>query len=363
MKANRASLWLAVVVMASTCVACGGQAEKSDPVGTWERRYQDAVGQKYLDVLELFENGTYIKHGVFPDSGSYIIEDDTIAFRSAVDQRFSRDVTFSLDKDTMKFRFTLLFPQEEDWVRSSLTRNFRTIDIDGRHVPRALPGVMMSALVSEARPWQEDALPTWIRLDEKPNGQYDVIFHFYSPSMVEEMRIRVSPYDIKKSTNDGSRTATAALPPNFMDLPQIIALAKDAGLRGKLWRADARVYDGFGAVWMLSTKADGASVSAETGAIIEEDVTGYIAQYNADWQRARELWRKARERARPRSSPFSTWDSSSSSDSYDSGSDDGSSSPSYDGGSQNSWSSGDWDAYNRFQNGTPNADDCYRYGC
>ncbi len=112
-------------------------------------------------------------------------------FSSEVNQRHTRDVGFTLDGDKLTFKLTFPFPVQEEWTRFKQAPNFRTIDIDGRRVPRNLAGVLAVALVSEARPWRENAVPIWIRVEEVENGQYAATLHFYSPSTVEEMRIRL----------------------------------------------------------------------------------------------------------------------------------------------------------------------------
>lgn len=356
-----------VIACAAVMVAaCGAQGEsgkaQAGPVGVWQRSITGAVGKPYREILELLENGTYVKHagGWAADRGRYAAEAGVMKFTSEVDQRHTRNVAFTLTGGKLTFKLTVPLPSQEEWTRFNQAPNFRTIDIDGRRVPRNLTGMLAVALVSEARPWRKDAVPTWIRVQQGGNGQYEASLHFYSPSTVEEMRIRVSAYDYQKSTNDGSRTATAPLSPEVLDLPQVLALAKQSGLKGALERADIRVYNRYGAVWMLTTNArQGVTVSGETGAIIREDVTGYIAQYNAEWARIVALWQPILARFMPQ--PVSLFSGSTPSSSSDSGS-SGSSGPTYDTGSQNSWSQGDWGAYHRFQTGTPTGNDCNRYG-
>jgi len=66
--------------------------------------------------------------------------------------------------------------------------------------------------------------------------------------------------------------------------------------------------------------------------------------------------------ARPHgfSSASSSGDSGTS---YDDGGGSGADEPDYSTGLQGSWENGDWDAYDRYQSGAPNDDDCYNYGC
>ena len=110
----------------------------------------------------------------------------------------------------------------------------------------------------------------------------------------------MTEHGTRKSVHDGSRTASAPLPPTFLDLPWIVEAARTQSFTGALKKADMRVYEGHGAAWMATFDGarTGATFSAETGERIEGDVTGYIAQYEADWNHAGEMWRKALEQYR-----------------------------------------------------------------
>ena len=168
---------------------------------------------------------------------------------------------------------------------------------DGRiqaDIPEALPLLMASALASEARPWQGDALPTWVRVERMQSGGYQVVFHFFSPSATQEMRITVTEHGIRSSVHDGSRTVSAPLPLIFMDLPRIVSEAQVERFHGALGKADLRVYKGHGAAWMATFDGarTGAAFSGETGERIHGDVTGSIAQYEADWQKTAEIWQR-----------------------------------------------------------------------
>ena len=95
-------------------------------------------------------------------------------------------------------------------------------------------------------------------------------------------------------------------------------------------------------------------------------MTGYVAAYNAQWDQINKQWRAMFRGHSARPHSFSSSSSSSDSgSSYDEGGggDDGYDEPDYSTGLQGSWDNGDWDAYDRYQSGTPNDDDCYNYGC
>lgn len=346
------------------------------PVGIWEHRYSDAVGQAYRDVMDLRADGTYVVHaaGWMADRGRYTLDGDSLSLQSDTDARHTLTLQAAFRYGHMLLSWVppgfeaqaQQFRKTDEWVPVAGPPNFPTVAIDGRAVPASLPETMASALQDIAVPWQSDALPVSIDVEELPNRNFEVDFGFYSPAAYEGMTVRMTAYDLKTNTFDQSRPDAAPLPPDFLDLPRIVADAKTAGVQGPLKRANLRLYDTYGAVWGLSTVAEGAWIDAASGERINEDVTGYIASYNAQWDRINAQWRamfKGRA-ARPHSfSSSSSGDSSSSySDSGDGGG-DGYEEPDYSTGLQNSWEQGDWDAYDRYQSGTPSDDDCYNYGC
>ncbi|MEZ5738646.1 MAG: hypothetical protein R3E68_03725 [Burkholderiaceae bacterium] len=273
--------------------------------GVWMLRYKDAVGQEYVDVLELKENGNYTKHakGWMADRGSYSVKGSTIAFRSAVSARLNSDITFKrLGKEAIGFQSGAPLNIKTEWTRVKHPPNLETTAFDSRQVPGGLPGLLTN-LAQDAQSWHADALPTSIDVRELPNGFYATSIGFHSASSVRNMRITVTAYDVERSFSDGSRSATAALPPGFLDLPQIMLLAKNSGVSGGLTRAGVGMYKGFGAVWRIVTdKRQAASFSAMTGERIRKDVTGYIVQSEKDWRQMAGIWREVIAKSQPRAS-------------------------------------------------------------
>ncbi len=273
--------------------------KKGSPVGVWERRWQDAVGQPYFEVLEMFDDGVYVRHasGWSADRGRYSLDEGTLSFRSDANQRHNRDVQLVIrDGETMSLTLDSPTPSPvvEEWWRSGLRPNFTTVDIDGRHVPQGLPDLVAAAFTAEALPWQADALLTGVNVEEQQNGHYAVSFSFYSPSSVAELTVTVTPYDVGRRTGDGSRTSAAPLLPDFLDLREALAVAHAEGVSGPLRKARLSSYTNYGAAWLISTTSPrGVTISAESGERIDADVTGYVAHYEADWDRAGELWRQA----------------------------------------------------------------------
>ena len=375
---------LAGLVLALMLPACGkaGEAKAAGhdtdqaplPVGIWEHRYADAVGQTYRDVMDLRADGSYVVHasGWMADRGHYTLQDGKLSLESDTDQRHTVTVDVDFQKGHMTTSFVppgfeaqaQYFRKTDEWTRVTVPPNFPIVEIDGRAVPAGLPSVMASALRTIAEPWQADALPVSVEVDELPNRNFEVDFRFYSPSAFEGMDVRMTAYDLKTSKFDQSKPDAAPLPPDFLDLPRVIADAKESGVKGPLKRASLRLYDTYGAVWGLSTVAEGAWIDAASGERIHDDVTGYIAAYNAQWDQINQQWRAMFRGHSARPHGFSSASSSGDSGtSYDDGGGSGADEPDYSTGLQGSWENGDWDAYDRYQSGAPNDDDCYNYGC
>lgn len=299
--------WAAIGLMLICVAACGGTEDGGDagpsgtsPLGVWELRYQDAVGQPYLNVLELRDDGTYTTHmqdATPGDTGQFTFTDTAITLTSAVNPQFSRPIPYELDGELLKLMIggTEAAPIFADWSRSSLSRTMLNELVAGQRVPSRLD-INLMQLFGVAQNWNEDAVPTWIRAEADQNGEFDVVLHFFSPSTEQEMRVQLSPYDAKYSVHDGSRTVKAPLPAEFLDLPAALTAASEAGSPAALVNANLRVFENYGPVWRL-VQAGGrqTTLSAESGELITEDVTGFADQYNADWAYAGELWRQVME--------------------------------------------------------------------
>jgi hypothetical protein len=285
--------------------AVAAESSLSGPlIGVWERTLRNDAGQDPVIVMELKTDGTYSVSGVpfVQDQGSFAITPvGALAFTSNVNPNRNRLLAIKMDGENALTLYTgVPFPYWEVWTRKQGGPNFLSVAVGGAEIPEALPLLMASALAAEAQPWREDALPTWIRVERMKSGDYQVALHFFSPSTNEEMRIVVTEHGASKSVHDGSRTASTPMPPTFLDLPRIVEAAGTQGFTGALKKADLRVYEGHGPAWMATFEGAraGATFSAATGERIEGDVTGYIAQYEADWNHAGEMWRKALEQYR-----------------------------------------------------------------
>ena len=150
----------------------------------------------------------------------------------------------------------------------------------------------MHAARQRAQLWREDAIPVSLKFEDRnaPNPKMrgpEVTISFFSPASGNGMLVRV--------TSDGPRTSEfnqivnwgrLPLPPVFVDLPAALRIARNNGMKGLADRARLDIWNPSGAppvlAWMIGDK----TVNGATGEMIDYDVTGYIARYNAQWQHA-----------------------------------------------------------------------------
>lgn len=316
MKATAIFLSALAAALCLGATSCGkpqsdaaAQARKADgPVGVWEMRYQDAVGQSYLNVLELRPDGsyaTYMQDATPDDHGAYALAGGVLTFSSKVDPRFSQSLPYELKDDRLKI-FIAPFPgagadpPAAEWRRSDALPAFQTTVIAGDELPVGLPGIVAAAMASHALPWQADAAPVSLEVKISPPGRgVNVRLRFYSPAAIEGLQLNITKYTISSRAFDGAGMEHRPLPADFIDLAAILDKAASEGVAGAFRRADLKTYEAAGPAWMILPEAPrGATYSAITGERIHGDVTGYIAQYEADWAKAGALWRQAIERRR-----------------------------------------------------------------
>ncbi|MCB2099115.1 MAG: hypothetical protein KDE05_15900 [Parvularculaceae bacterium] len=272
------------------------------PAGVWEMRYQDAVGQSYFNVLELRPDGsyaTYMQDATPDDHGGYALADGALTFTSKVDPRFSQSLPYELQDDRLKI-FTASFPgagvnpPAAEWRRSDALPAFQTKVIAGDELPVGLPGMATAAMASHALPWRADAQPVSLEVEISPPGRgVNVRLRFFSPAANEGLQLNITKYTISSRPLDGARMERRPLPADFTDLAVILDKAASEGVAGAFRRADLKMFEKAGPAWMISPEAPrGATYSAITGERIHGDVTGYIAQYEADWAKNAAIWRQ-----------------------------------------------------------------------
>lgn len=257
------------------------------------------------------------------------------------------------------------------WHRKEPALKLDLVDMGTEVLPGGLPELVGGAGIL-ARRWQADAHLVSLELDHEDNQKRKPVIEsrFFSPASGGGLVITTSPGGSGFFEHRAVRWGESAIPDGFLDLPQAWATARQHGQPAPLGRADLRIYEpeGIGQVlaWSLSSQRghSGINIDAATGEVLEGDLTGYVAAYNAQWQQAVAGLRKLFARPAPRPSYDFGWSStccdSGSSSSYD---DDGGSSSSSSGtGAQNAWGAGDMQAYDRIMSGTATWEDKSRYG-
>lgn len=282
--------------------------EADGPAGVWEMRYQDAVGQSYLNILELRADGsysTYMQDATPDDHGAYALADGVLTFTSAVDARLSRSLPYEVRDDRLKIFNAPIpgagaNPPAAEWRRSGALPTFQTKVIAGGELPVGLPGMAAAAMATHALPWRADARPVSLEVKISPPGRrLSVRLRFFSPAANEGLQLNITKYTVSSRTFDGARMEQRPLPADFADLAAILDKAASEGVAGAFRRADLKTYEKAGPAWMILPDGPrGATYSAITGARIHGDVTGYVADYEADWAKAGALWRQAIERRR-----------------------------------------------------------------
>lgn len=251
-----------------------------------------------------------------------------------------------------------------------------TSQADGaRQLPKDLPELMHAAR-QRAQLWREDAIPVSLKFEDRnaPNPKMrgpEVTISFFSPASGNGMLVRV--------TSDGPRTSEfnqivnwgrLPLPPVFVDLPAALRIARNNGMKGPADRARLDIWNPSGAppvlAWMIGDK----TVNGATGEMIDYDVTGYIARYNAQWQHAAKgllaLMRAAQGGRSSGGSPSIGGDSSYPGSGPDKPYDDGSAArQEYErrAAESRAYWSGSADDYNRVKNGQCTWSDSSRFGC
>jgi hypothetical protein len=251
-----------------------------------------------------------------------------------------------------------------------------TTQPDGaRQLPNDLPELMHAAR-QRAQLWRVDAIPVSLKFEDRnaPNPKMrgpEITISFFSPAAGNGLLARV--------TSDGARTSEfnqpvnwgrLPLPPVFVDLPAAVRIARKNGMKDAVSRARLDIWSPSGAppvlAWMIGDK----TVNGATGEIIDYDVTGYIARYNAQWQHATKgllaLMRAARGGASSGGSSTIGGDSSYPGSGSDKPYDDGSAArQEYErrAAESRAYWNGSADDYNRVKNGQCTWSDSSKFGC
>ena len=283
------------IAIASLAFAACERAEV-DPrlVGTWQLQWAGAP--MYWSIRE---NGTYEISGPgagFGESGTFAAAAGRWSLRSPI--RGEDGGTYALPNDDVFVGTGKLGPGT--WARVRPTAAADTPPTlqaqQSRDWPVDVPALLFGA-TRRARGWQSDAIPVWLEYQyvDAPNPAArgpQLRIAFVSPTTGTGMELILREDEERtREVNQRVNWGTTSLPPLFIDLPTAVRKARENGMQGTLGRARLAVHHPPGApdilAWMISPSAgEGRTVEGTSGAIIDFDVTGYIASYNAQWEEA-----------------------------------------------------------------------------
>ena len=290
-------------------VSCGHAGGGVDPqlVGTWQLK-----GTSPAIYWEIRANGTYTVSGPGAAAGH------SGSFRASGGKWSLRSTTWGEDGGTYQLPDANTFLGigklgAGTWVRTSPVKSagkekpassakparsasrelkLATQTDSGKALPKDIPE-LTAAATKRARQWKKDAAAVSVEFREvnAPNLKGpEVRYSFISPSdgtglMLTVTEGGVSTHEFQQKVNWGDNP----LPPVFVDLPAAVVSARRNGMKGPINSASLRIYDAHGVTalaWMVSASSGGRTVDGATGDIIERDVTGYIDDYNEQWDKA-----------------------------------------------------------------------------
>jgi hypothetical protein len=190
-----------------------------------------------------------------------------------------------------------------------------TVTDGAGQLPQELPRLMHAATQRARASWRPDAIPVALEFENLnplnprlPRGP-QVKIYLLSPSSGTGLLATITAEGMRTSeTRQQVTWGTVSLPPLFVDLPTAVSVAREHGAQGEVNRANLNVWNPSGAEPVLAWMLGGKTVNGTDGAIIDFDVTGYIARYNAQWQQAaeglRSLWQQQQGRPDPWDTDF-----------------------------------------------------------
>ena len=351
-------------------------ASKVDPavVGWWELEVQFMTPQGPTPVLwRIKPDGTYaIKAGSLSHAGTM----------TAQDGKWTLHATTSAFEDGGTYEMpdwaTLVNHARGGtgrWHRRDPALTLKLAQVASRPIPEGVPELADRASAL-ALTWQPDAALARVEFQAaEMNLGARLAMRFTSMRSGNGLSITTTPQGTSFFVLRGGGGSSDAIPPGFLDLPEAWGIARQEGVPPPLKRATLSIWHPPGQdpvlAWTFTSaqgNARGGQIDGATGVVLEGDLSGYVAAYNAQWQQAIAGLRRLFARAAPHGhgSAFSSGGGSSSSSSGSGDSGGGSSDNGDDWARetalQNAWEAGDMPAYERIQNGEASWGDTSEYG-
>lgn len=286
----------AMLALAVALASCSDDASGHGLTGVWQQTGVIVAPHTSAPIYEFHKDGTYALDGSGGQSrrGRYKIDGNKLTLTDVLG---GSGITYEIDDKSLTLTRQITmpgapanFPKLTDvshWKRIDAAPYLLTERVGNDSVPMGLD-VQLTQELAAARVWQSDAYPVSLEISEYGPGFYKVQMSFQSHKSERSLNVVLTPHfsdsRILPITGGGSK----AIPANFVDLPQALKRAQDLGFQGPLRDADLRFYPQYGAVWMIlgHRGGKGVTLAAETGNPITKDVTGTIANYNAQWDKA-----------------------------------------------------------------------------
>jgi hypothetical protein len=285
----RYTFYILVAVLIFLGTAAGGLAadEASGIVGTWTTVMPDNAGGQRI-FLQVRRDGSYTLYSsVYGSAGKFEVTPPNRWSLSAATTTYSDQGTFRLAGEN-KLMLTGRLGTGE-WRRVTMPPYFDEITAFGQRVPAGVRSFVFTAVISAREDWQSDAIPVMLRVTPEPAGHgpayFQITLSLYSPSTGAGRQIVAAPYSREVRDIQTGQLSKHPITSNFVDLLKAIEIAHRNGMNGALKEALMLDWPQHGSVWQIHGNGKMYQVAA-AGEIVHGDVTGYVAQYNAQWNRA-----------------------------------------------------------------------------
>ena len=304
-----------LVLSAVLLSACSGESDteqgkatksRNEPrtlMGVWAQVDGPLAGLPEREVMEFRSDGTYRVHRAgLGEEAEYAVDGEVIALKGN-HYSFGGVQTFEIAGDVLTITDTVPLPPDAPPNMDPLTKVTRwefhdaapfvpTREINGVDVAANIPALAKTAL-ELARERNPNVRLVRLDLEQYLPGAFKIDFYTSAPDR-SGVLVTIQPYHVRVRDVAQSYWGERSIPDHFLDLPETFEIAARNGFSGPVYKADLASWSDDGSAhWRMSSRVGGATVNALSGEIYVGDITGYVAQYNADWGNARRLLREA----------------------------------------------------------------------
>lgn len=293
------------ILLAAALVASFGvlNAAAVNPlVGTWTSVVPDAAGGQHV-FLQVRPDGSYtIYSTVYGTAGTFTVAPPNRWRMVAKTTNYVDGGTYHLEGKDELFLTGRLGTGK--WTRVAHPPYLPEQLVFGQRVPAAIPFVIQATVAASRQHWHPDAIPTGVSVVPQPTASiqtsrahgipyFSVSVDIYSPSRRSFLEVDISPYSFHVRTTSGG-TKPLPLAAAFVDLSKAIETARQHGMRAPFQKASMMNWGRWGTVWTIRAgppngDATGLYRVLSSGHIVPPGtgpMSDYVAQYNAQWNRA-----------------------------------------------------------------------------